>query len=136
MSFRTQTLGCIFASEVSAMPIVTAGVKEPKPPRPVRPDRVPHGSFVVEWLKKGPLTAALVPQVKRLDCVIVELREKGWPITTTLENFYDGTGREYQRAVYRMGNWLNLPLPLQGGYLRRNVASGYDTSRVLTRERT
>jgi hypothetical protein len=81
---------------------------------------------VIDWLKKGPLTAALMPEVKSLKDVIHVLRHRGWPIVTTLHEYYDQYGVQHTRAEYRLsGNWANRPLPFGGLHAKRSQRKNF-----------
>jgi hypothetical protein len=72
----------------------------------------PKADLLIERLKLGPVTAAAIPEVKRIDTMICELRKKGWPILTEVRPCWDAFGVEHLRAEYRLGNWVELRLPL------------------------
>lgn len=83
--------------------------------KPAKQPSRTHLTEVIEWLKKGPLTAALVPHIKGLKDVIYVLRMRGWPIATTLHDYFDEYGVQHTRAEYRLsGNWTARQLPFGG----------------------
>jgi hypothetical protein len=75
----------------------------------------------IEFMKRGPLTQAQLPHIKHLARVILHLRQKGWPIATTMGSYHDQFGREFTRAEYRLvGNWANRPLPFGGHHVGKD----------------
>lgn len=74
--------------------------------------RITHETTALEWMKKAPLTQALVPQM-RLDCAVYRLRRKGWPVICELRTYYNEKGECELRAEFRLGNWAERALPMQ-----------------------
>lgn len=78
----------------------------------MKTSRITHEATAVEWMKKAPITQAVVPQM-RLDCTVYRLRMKGWPITCELRSYYTAEGMQELRAEFRLGNWTARALAMQ-----------------------
>jgi hypothetical protein len=74
--------------------------------------RVTHEATAIEWMKKAPLTQAVVPQM-RLDCTVYRLRKKGWPVICEMRVYFDENGHSELRAEFRLGNWTARAFPVQ-----------------------
>lgn len=72
---------------------------------------ITHETTALEWMKKAPLTQAVVPQM-RADCTIYRLRKKGYPVICEIRPYFNELGEKIMVAEYRLGNWTERALPV------------------------